>query len=308
MQLNTLIQTVTVLVLLMIVGYVGAKKGVFTPQATKAMSALVFNVFLASSAFSSICKDVPEMSGARLVHIMLVLAITIVLPYIIGGVSSRIFFRENPSRPTAELCMSVMNTLMFGLPIVQQVYGGASVMYMGLSSVAFNLMLYSVAIWRLVKSRGGEKVKIKLKDILTPVFITTVTGLVVLLLRFPVPALIMRFVDSTSVATLPMSMIVIGATMGSGKLLETFSDKRVYLVCLVRLIISPLLVWLVLSPICADPLLLKTAVVIAGCPCGVVVSVLSLQYDHDTLFASRSVMASTLLSVITLPIIIMLLG
>ena len=155
---------------------------------------------------------------------------------------------------------------------------------------------------------GGEKVKIKLKDILTPVFITTVTGLVVLLLRFPVPALIMRFVDSTSVATLPMSMIVIGATMGSGKLLETFSDKRVYLVCLVRLIISPLLVWLVLSPICADPLLLKTAVVIAGCPCGVVVSVLSLQYDHDTLFASRSVMASTLLSVITLPIIIMLLG
>ena len=78
MQLNTLIQTVTVLVLLMIVGYTGAKKGVFTPQATKAMSALVFNVFLASSAFSSICKDVPEMSGARLLHIMLVLAITMI--------------------------------------------------------------------------------------------------------------------------------------------------------------------------------------------------------------------------------------
>lgn len=309
MQLNTLIQTVAVLVLLMLVGYCGAKKNIFTPQATKAMSALVFNVFLASSSFSSICKDVPEMDGARLAHIMLILSLSIVLPYIIGGISSRIFFSANPSRPTAELCMSVMNTLMFGLPIVQQVYGGASVMYMGLSSVAFNLMLYSVAVWRLLKSKGAQaRVRIRLKDILSPVLIATLLALAVLLTKFPVPSLVTRFVDSTAPATLPMSMIVIGATMGSGNLLEALRDKRVYVVSFIRLIVCPALAWLLLSPICADLLLLKTAVVIAGCPCGVVVSVLSLQYDHDALFASRSVMMSTLLSVITLPIIIMLMG
>ena len=309
MQINTLLQTVTVLVLLMLVGYTGAKKGIFTPQATKAMSALVFNVFLASSSFSSICKDVPEMSGARLAHILLVLSIAIILPYFIGSVSSRIFFPRSPARPTAELCMSVMNTLMFGLPIVQQVYGGASVMYMGLSSVAFNLMLNTVSVWRLLRSRGGEaKVSIKPRDILTPVLIATLLGLIFLLAKLPVPALATRFLDATASATLPMSMIVVGATMGSGNLMETLKDRRVYLVCLVRLIVAPVLAWLLLSFITTDPLLLRTAVVIAGCPCGVVVTVLSVQYEHDALFASRCVMASTLLSVITLPIFIILMG
>ena len=309
MQLSLLIEIIIVLVALMLVGYVGAKRGIFTPTVTKAMSALVFNVFLVSSCFASICDNVPEMSGGRLVHIMLVLGITIILPYVLAYIACRIFFRgDSDSKPTAELCMSVMNTLMFGLPIVQQVYGGESVLYMGLSSVTFNLILYSFGVWRLLQAKGGGKVKIKLGNIFTPIFVSTIAGLVFLLLDLPIPSLLKKFMDSTSVATLPMSMIVIGATMGAGNLLETFSDRRVYLVCLVRLIISPLIVWLALSPITSDPMLLRTAVVIAGCPCGVVVSVLSLQYDQDALFASRSVMASTLLSVITLPVLIMLLG
>ena len=309
MHIKTLIEIVAVLVALMLAGYIGAKRGIFTPQVTKAMSALVFNLFLVSSSFSSICKDVPEMTGAKLVHILLVLSIAIILPYILGGISSRIFFSGTPYRATAELCMSVVNTLMFGLPIVQQVYGGSSVMFMGLSSVPFNLMLYSVGVWRLLKSSGSEaRVKIRLKDILSPVLIFTLVALVVLVAKLPVPSLVMKFVDSTASATLPMSMLVIGATIGSGNLLESIKDKRVYVVSFIRLIVAPALAWLLLSPICADPLLLKTAVVIAGCPCGVVVSVLAVQYEQDTLLASRSVMMSTLLSVITLPIIIILLG
>ena len=309
MHIKTLIEIVAVLVVLMLAGYIGAKRGIFTPQVTKAMSALVFNLFLVSSSFSSICKDVPEMTGAKLVHILLVLSIAIILPYIMGGISSRIFFSGTPYRATAELCMSVVNTLMFGLPIVQQVYGGSSVMFMGLSSVPFNLMLYSVGVWRLLKSSGSEaRVKIRLKDILSPVLIFTLVALVVLVAKLPVPSLVMKFVDSTASATLPMSMLVIGATIGSGNLLESIKDKRVYVVSFIRLIVAPALAWLLLSPICADPLLLKTAVVIAGCPCGVVVSVLAVQYEQDTLLASRSVMMSTLLSVITLPIIIILLG
>ena len=66
MHIKTLIEIVAVLVVLMLVGYTGAKRGIFTPQVTKAMSWIVFNIFLVSSVFDSICDDVPALSGAEL--------------------------------------------------------------------------------------------------------------------------------------------------------------------------------------------------------------------------------------------------
>jgi len=308
MHIKTLIEIVAVLVVLMLVGYIGAKRGIFTPQVTKAMSWIVFNIFLVSSVFDSICDDVPALSGAELFRMLWVLSLCIVLCYIIAILALRPILKRSPAAAIAEICVSAMNTLLFGLPIVQQVYGSMAVLYMGLSSVPFNIILYSYGALRLDAAREGRKGGMNLKRIFTPIFIATILGLVFLLAKLPIPGLIKKYLDITAAATLPMSMIVLGATMGAGNLAEAFTDKRVYLIAFVRLVLCPALVFLALSPLALDPILLRTAVVIAGCPCGVVVPVLALQYDQDALFASRSVMASTLLSVITLPIIIILLG
>ncbi len=306
MQLKILIEIIAVLVVLMLVGYTGARRGLFTPQVTKAMSWLVFNIFLVSSVFDSICDDVPEMTGSELMRIMGILSLCIILCYVIAIIALRPIMRKNQSLPIGEICVSAMNTLLFGLPIVQQVYGSMAVLYMGLSSVPFNLFLYSYGTMRLSGKAEGQGFNIK--RMFTPIFIATVLGLAVLFARLPIPGVVKKYLDITAAATLPMSMIVLGATMGAGNLAEAFRDKRVYLISFVRLVLCPLIAYLVLSPIAMDPILLRTAVVIAGCPCGVVVPVLALQFDQDALFASRSVMASTLLSVLTLPVVILLLG
>ena len=306
MQLKILVEIIVVLVALMLVGYTGARRGLFSPQVTKAMSWLVFNIFLVSSVFDSICDDVPDISGGELMRIMGILSLCIILCYVVALVLLRPIMRKNPSLPIAEICVSAMNTLLFGLPIVQQVYGSMAVMYMGLSSVPFNLFLYSYGTIRLSGKSEGQGFNIK--RMFTPIFIATIAALIILFTRLPLPGVFKKYLDITAAATLPMSMIVLGATMGAGNLAEAFSDKRVYLVAFVRLVLCPLIAYLILSPIAMDPILLRTAVVIAGCPCGVVVPVLALQFDQDALFASRSVMASTLLSVLTLPVVILLLG
>lgn len=311
MQLGTLIQIVAVLIILMFIGYAAARRGIFTAEVTKAMSFLVFNVFLASSAFSSICDNMPELDSGKLLQAMAVLLFVILLPYLLSAAAGFLFLRNAPGRATAELCITVMNTLMFGLPIVQQVYGGVSVMYVGLSSVPFNLCLYSLATWRLLRGSGdepGEKLIIRVRDILSPVLIATLLAMLFLLAELPVHPLLGKFLSSTAPATLPMSMIVIGASMARGNLSEAFRDRRVYVISFFRLIVNPLLAWLILSPLGLEPMLLKTAVLLSGCPCGVVVNVLSLQYGKDALLSSRAVMVSTLLSVITLPLLIILLG
>ncbi len=305
MHINTLIETVAVLIVLMLIGYGGAKKGIFTPAVTKGFSSLVFNVFLVSSVFSSICSGVPEMSLRNLMGILGVLSLTVVLSYVIAGGYVHIFHRKSDDAAITEMSIAVMNTLLFGLPIVQQVYGSLAVMYMGLSSVAFNLVLFSYGVFRLHKGDGAS---IRFKDMLTPIMIATFLALIFLFGKLPIPGLLQRYLNMTAPATLPMSMMVLGATMGGGDLAGAFKDKRVYAVCFIRLVLSPLIVWAVLAPMGLEPILLRTAVVIAGCPTGVIIPVMALQYGRDALFSSRCVMATTLLSVVTLPIIILLLG
>jgi len=305
MHINTLIETVAVLIVLMLIGYGGAKKGIFSPAVTKGFSSLVFNVFLVSSVFSSICSGVPEMSLRDLAGILGVLSLTVLLSYLIAGGYVHIFRRKSEDAAITEMSIAVMNTLLFGLPIVQQVYGSMAVMYMGLSSVAFNLVLFSYGVFRLHKGDGAA---IRFKDMLTPIMVATFLALIFLFGKLPIPGLLQRYLNMTAPATLPMSMMVLGATMGGGDLIGSFKDKRVYAVCFIRLVLSPLIVWLVLAPMGLEPVLLRTAVVIAGCPTGVIIPVMALQYGRDALFASRCVMATTLLSVITLPIIILLLG
>ena len=57
-----------------------------------------------------------------------------------------------------------------------------------------------------------------------------------------------------------------------------------------------------------EELLLKSCVVIAGCPTGIVVPILTLRSGRDAALASNSVIVTTLLSLITLPVLLMLLG
>lgn len=308
MRVTILLETIFVMVSLMLVGYIGAKKGLFTREFLKALSTLVFNVFLSCSVFGSICGDVPEMSLASILGIIGICALTIVISYFLSTLVATLIYKDKPVGPAMEISIATMNTLLFGLPIVQEVYGPAAVLYMGLSSVGFNLILFTYGTWRLGRNGEREGHRFRLKDILSPVLVATVLAFVFLIARFPIPSVVRRFLSATSGVTMPLSMIVLGVTMGAGNLIDAFRDKRVYAAAFFRLIVCPMLVFLVLNPICTDPILLRTCVVIAGCPVGAIVPVLALQYHEDALFASRCVMVTTLMSVITLPAIILLLG
>ena len=130
----------------------------------------------------------------------------------------------------------------------------------------------------------------------------------VIILEIRLPMILTDLISSTSAATMPLSMIVIGATLGGIPLTEAFREKWVYLLCALRLVILPALTWLILSPLTQDVLLLKTSVLLAACPSGVVVTVLSLQYDYDASYSSKGILVGTMLSMITLPIWAIILG
>ena len=68
--------------------------------------------------------------------------------------------------------------------------------------------------------------------------------------------------------------------------------------------VHPLLTLPVLRLITADPVLLGAMVIIAGCPSGIVVTVLAIQYGRDAEYTSKGILLDTVLSMVTLPALV----
>lgn len=302
MDYTQLFNTMIVFIVLMTIGYVGARKKVLTPEFSQAASKLVINVFLTASVLNSVIGNQPELSASQLWHVMLLTSLSLILCYVLGAVIMR-FCMKGENNAIIELLMDVPNTMFVGLPIVQELFGPTAVLYLAMSCIPFNLILYSYGVWRLKSSKGDKAAKMHIKDVVTVPLIATVASLFVFFFRIPMPGAITKLITSLAPATMPISMIVIGATLGRVHLLDAFREKRVYFVCLIRLIAAPLLAWFLLGFLTTDAILLATCVIIAGCPSGIICTVFALQYGHNAELSSKGVLASTTLSMIALPVI-----
>lgn len=303
MDYTQLLNTMIVFIVMMTIGYVGARSGKLSGDFTKGANMLVLNVFLTASVLNSVIGDQPELSAAQLWHVMLLTTLSLVLCYVVGAVIMRIFRLGGNDTAIMELLMSVPNTMFVGLPIVQELFGSTAVLYLAMSCIPFNVILYSYGVWRLISSKGDKSAHMRLKDVLSIPLIATVLSLLVFFLHIPVPGAAAKLITTLAPATMPISMIVIGATLGRVHLMDAFREKRVYIVCLFRLLMAPLLTWFLLGFLTTDPILLATCVIIAGCPSGIICTVLALQYGHNAELSSKGVLAATTLSMLTLPII-----
>ena len=100
-------------------------------------------------------------------------------------------------------------------------------------------------------------------------------------------------------------MLVIGSILADASVKSLFSKPVLYYTFL-RLLAFPLLVYLVLLPFHLDSVLVDLAVLMTGMPAGSTGAVLADQYDCDAPFYSELIFTSTLLSILTIPLLTLL--
>ena len=306
MDLYNLIAKMVTFVALMLVGYIGAHRGIFDRGFAKGLSTLTVNLLLSCTVLNSVLSDPPELTGVQLWQTLLILTLMFVLALLIGFIAVRAAGLNDENGAVTELLCGVMNSIFIGLPLLESLYGTTAVLYCALSCIPFNLLLYTYGVWRLKKGMGTSSMR--LKDALSVPLFATLAALVIFIFEPPVPRMICELIGSVSAATMPMSMIVIGATLGGIPLIDAFKDKRVYYISFIRLIVCPAVTWLLFRLMTNDVILLSTCVLLSACPSAVVISVLALQYDYDASYSSRGVLVTTVLSMITLPLWALLLG
>ena len=302
MDMSALLTKMVIFVVLMVIGYIGARTKLLNNEFTKAASKLTLNVFMTATILNSVIANPPKLSGGELAEVMLACFISIGFGYLFSALIVRLLPFNRERKPLMELLISVTNTMFIGVPVAEPLFGSQAVFYIAMSCIPFNILLYTYGVWRM--NQSGERVKLHLKDMVSVPLVATLAALCIFLLNIPVPGVVKELCSALSAATMPMSMLVIGSSLGRVSLLDAFREKNLYFVSLVRLVVVPLLTLPVLMLITADPVLLGAMVIIAGCPSGIVVTVLAIQYGRDAEYSSKGILLDTVLSMVTLPALV----
>ena len=304
MDFSALFIKMVIFAVLLITGYLAARKGFLTPDFSKSASWLLVNVFLVASIINSVLGTRPELPQKELWSTLLVIFLMMALLYVISALCMR-FDPEPDVAPQTLILMTAVNNLFVGMPIVQTLAGSEAVFYMGLSCIPYNLFLYSYGVWQLKKGRGKKGIRVK--DIISASLIAALLSLVIFVLDRPMPRLVTDLFGTVASATVPVSMLVIGATLGRVRLGDAFSKKKFYVLSLIRLVVTPVLVFFLFRPFVTNPVLLLAIVVTAACPSGAINTPLSIQYGYDPTYSSEVIMVTTALSMITLPLLLFVL-
>ena len=262
------LEKMVMLVLLMLVGFAAAKAQWVDSAFSQKTSRLVANVFIVATILSSVVGVQPLLTGGEMAVVVAAVFVLFAIAGVLGWVCARLLPLSQGDRTAAWLSVFFMNNVFVGFPVVEALFGESAVFCASLTTLPFNLLLFSLGVSRL---RAGQ-------------------------------ALVGDTIKTLSGATVPLSMIVIGISLSRVPMGQALRDGKAYVVSLVRLLLCPLLVWLVLG-LFLEGTTLGVLTVIAACPSGAMVSILSIRYGVDDTFASRVNFLSTILCAVTLPVV-----
>ena len=296
----SVILEVAVILILILVGYFTVKKGMFTKESLGSITSFLLYIITPCLIVSSfLSAESGKLDGWTLLLAVVLPALSIVISIAL----SYLFFRKEPSgrRRVLRFSMIFCNVGFMGIPLVEGIVGSEGVLYGSFFIAVFNIFCWTYGYVMM----GGGKVRLKAL-LLNPGVIGIVIGLPLYLLDVPVPALIERPIELISALNTPLAMIVVGGYIAQVKLRAFVSDLAVYKMAVLRLVVAPLLylalVWL-LRP---DETLLMSTVIQAATPVAANCVLFAVQYGSDAELASKSVAVSTALSVVTIPLLTVL--
>ena len=307
MEIGLIVSKMLMLLILLIIGYICAKLNITTKEFNRDASKVAINVFFFAMIISSVANKEIPMTGSELAFGIGMMFAYMLISLCIAVITPRVLRMKNGDIGMYELLVGFMNTAFIGYPVIQAMYGEEAVFFASTSGIPFNIAIYTVGIIMLTKNRG-DGTKLSLKSIFTPPLIATLISIFIFAFKIPVPPLIDETCDLMAGAAIPLSMFVVGSSLGDVPLRETFTDRRMYLLSFVRLVVCPLAVWLLLKPIISNPVMLGTIVILAATPMPVIATILGIKYGRDGAESSKGIFLSTVLSMVTMPAIIFIFG
>ena len=102
-------------------------------------------------------------------------------------------------------------------------------------------------------------------------------------------------------------VVILRCELSSVPIRDIFSNWRLYIIAALKLLVVPVAGYFALRPLISNQLVLGVVVAVLGMPIASNFTMLSAQYDRDQKLAASAVFITTLLSVVSIPLLMGLL-
>lgn len=288
------------LFLLLAVGFFLGRKGMISSATRDQLTDIVIDIILPCSILSSFQM---EMSADILVSSAQVLLAAFGMQLLYGLLNRFLYRRFAPDEQAAcKYSTMVTNASFIGIPVVSALYGQTGMLYASIFVIPQRIFMWA---YGLPLYTAVDKKNIAKKIVTHPCVLSIFIGLGLMVLYsfgIRLPGFTSLTLDALGSCTTPLCFLIIGSIV-SDMNWRDMVNVRALLFSFYRLLIIPVLLILAFRLVPADPLVRNVCVVLSAMPAPTTTVILAQKYGRSPQFASNLLMTSTLLSMITIPII-----
>ncbi len=305
-----LLKQMLVLFIMMLVGVYCRKKGIFNDEANKRISSLVVNVANPALILSSSINQEAVIEGMEFVKTFILAWGMFGVLMVIAFLIPRILRADIKEYGTYKTMTIFSNIGFMGFPVIDALYGSEALLYATMFLIPFNVLIYTYGISVMKNQTSGEvpATGFQFQKILNVGVISCAVALIIYLTGLPMPVVVENAVDSISSLTAPLSMMVIGDSLTKINLKKLFCNGRMLVFSVIKLLLIPIVGVSLIKLLGLNPLLTGVCMIMLATPVGSMNAMLAQEYGGDYELASQGVTITTLLAVITMPLVSMLMG
>ena len=293
------------LFLMMLIGAYLKKRGIIDANGKKCLTDLCVNVVIPCNIFKS-CLIEFNMGIFRSCALLLVSAI--VMQLICLTLNRFIFNRYAPQqKKVLQYCTIVPMSGFLGNPIAEGIYDQLGVLYTSIFLIPMRVVMWSVGTTYFVADAEMDRKQV-LKNVMThPCLVSIYLGVFCMVTQIPLPSVVTETVRYIGNCNSALTMFIVGTILADVKLTTIFNrDTLVFSVF--RLMLLPAVALGVGSLLGLDEVSLGISVLMTGMPAGATAAIFAARYDSDAPFATKCVVMTTLVSMLTLPVWCYLVG
>lgn len=305
-----LLQQMIVLFILMGIGYFCNRKDIITEEVSKKLSAIVVNIANPALILTgSMGED--RIQGKELLLTAVIMLIMYGVLLLLAFFLPALLRVEKKSRGTYQAMTVFSNIGFMGFPVIAALYGNGALLYAALFMIPYNILIYTYGISAMTgkkketdrEKNPSQKKASSIGRIFNIGVIACILTIIIYLLGISVPAFLKTTITHLSNLTAPLSMMVIGASLATIDLKKLFTDGKLLIFSVIKLVVIPVIGILLIRQFVDNQVLCGVCMVMLATPVGSMTAMLAQQYDGDYEMASRGVALTTILSVATMPLV-----
>ena len=291
---------------LVVVGFVAGKLGYLGGAFDRQLSRLVINItcpaLILSSAMTGVLPD-----RQYILPLLLISTLTYLLLTIVGFFLPRYLTRDRNFQGPVGFALIFGNVGFMGYPVVASIFGHEAVFYAAVLNVVNTFAVFTVGTV-LLTGASSDRQRFEKKVLYsTPMLAAYLTMAIVALRIDNIPEAISQPLSMLGNITVPAALLIIGSSMSQLSLRTMLGNCTVYATTLLRLVILPVGIHFLMKSLGFAPLVVNINTLVIAMPVATYGTILCLKYGKDTTMITEVTFITTLVSVITIPVLVMLL-